>query len=68
MSGSELVWSRAQGERGGERAWLRVQMSRGKWASNMQLLKGHGLKNVARELAVVGASTASNVGRRLATD
>jgi hypothetical protein len=43
-------------------------MSRGKWASNMQLLKGHGLKNVARELAVVGASTASNVGRRLATD
>jgi hypothetical protein len=51
------TWSRAQSERGGERAQLRAQMSRGRWASGVQVLKGRGREDVARERAVVGAST-----------
>ena len=43
-------------------------MSEGKWASSVRLLKGHGLKNVAGERTVVGASTARDVGGRLGID
>jgi hypothetical protein len=61
----ELVWSRAQGKRGGERVRLRAQVSEEKWASSVRLLKGCGLENVADERAVMGASTARDVGGRL---
>jgi hypothetical protein len=37
-------------------------------ASSVWLLKRPGLENVARERAVVGASTARDVGGRLGTD
>jgi hypothetical protein len=64
----ELVWSRAQGKRGGERVRLRAQVSEGKWASNMWFLKEHGLENVAGEHVILGASTARDVGGRLGID
>jgi hypothetical protein len=56
---------RAQGERGGERARLRVQMSRGKWASGVRALKGRGRAEVAEKRAVVGASTKGVHGREV---
>jgi hypothetical protein len=40
---------RAQGESEGEGARLRVQMSRGKWASGMRALKGIGASEDGRE-------------------
>jgi hypothetical protein len=48
---------RVQGERGGERARMRAQVSRGKWASGARPLKGRGRAEVAGERADVGAST-----------
>jgi hypothetical protein len=63
----ELVWSCAQGKRGGERVRLRAQVSEWKWASSVRLLKGRGLKNVVGERVVVGTSTARDVGGRLET-
>jgi hypothetical protein len=68
VSGDGATWSRAQSERGGERVRLRAQLSGGKWASGVRLLKRHGLENVAGERAVVGASTARDVGGKLGTD
>jgi hypothetical protein len=64
---AELGWSRAHGERGGERAQLRAQMGRGKWASGARGLKGRGCAEVAGERTVMGASTAGNVGEMLGT-
>jgi hypothetical protein len=58
MSGGEAVWMRAQGEREGESARLRAQMSRGKWASAVRALKGRGRAMGAGDGADVGASTA----------
>jgi hypothetical protein len=49
---------RVQGERGGERAQLRAQVSRGKWASGVRALKARGRAEVARERADMGASMA----------
>jgi hypothetical protein len=43
-------------------------MSEGKWASNVRLVKGYELENVAGERAVVGASTMRDVGERLGMD
>jgi hypothetical protein len=43
-------------------------VSEGKWASSVRLLKGRGLENVAGERAVMGTSTARDVGGRLGTD
>jgi hypothetical protein len=40
-------------------------VSEEKWASSVRLLKGCGLENVADERAVMGASTARDVGGRL---
>jgi hypothetical protein len=57
-----------EGKRGGERVRLRAQVSKGKWASSVRLLKGRGLKNVAGERVVVAASTVRDVGGRLGTD
>jgi hypothetical protein len=37
---------------------MRVQMSRGKWASGVRALKGRGRAEVAGKRADVGASTA----------
>jgi hypothetical protein len=37
---TELGWSHAQGERGGERVRLRAQVSGGKWASGVRGSKG----------------------------
>jgi hypothetical protein len=68
VSGGGATWSRAQRERGGERVRLRAQVSGGKWASNMRLLKRRRLEKVAGERAVVGASTARDVGGRLGMD
>ena len=59
---------RAQSERGDERVRLRAQVSGGKWASGMRLLKRRGLKNVAGEHMVMGASMTRDVGGRLGTD
>jgi hypothetical protein len=60
------TWSRVQSERGGERAQLRAQMSRGRWASGVRGLKGCGCEDVAGERVVVGASTGGGwVGDRL---
>jgi hypothetical protein len=36
-SGGGAAWLHAQGERGGEGARLRAQMSRGKWASGVRV-------------------------------
>jgi hypothetical protein len=49
---------RVQGERGGERARLKAQVSRGKWVSWVWALKGRGREEVAGERADVGVSTA----------
>jgi hypothetical protein len=68
VSGSGATWSRPQSERGGERVRLRAQVSRGKWASAVRLLKWCGLENVAGERVVVGASTARDVSGRLGMD
>jgi hypothetical protein len=57
----ERRWSslvRVQGERGGERARLKAQVSRGKWVSWVWALKGRGREEVAGERADVGVSTA----------
>jgi hypothetical protein len=53
------------GERGGERAQLRAQMSRGKWASGAWGLKGLERAEVAGEREVVGASTLGECGREV---
>ena len=66
--GGGATWSCEQSERGVERVWLRAQVSGGKWASGVRLLKRCGLKNVAGERAVVGASTARDMGGRLGMD
>jgi hypothetical protein len=58
VSGGGASWLRAQGERGGERARLMVQMSRGKWASRVRALKGQRCAEVAGKRPVVGVSTA----------
>jgi hypothetical protein len=42
VSGGGAAWMRAQGEREGEGARLRAQMSRWKWASGVRALKGIG--------------------------
>ena len=47
---------------------MRVQMSRGKWASGVRALKGRGRAEVAGDCADMGASTARDVGVRLGTD
>jgi hypothetical protein len=65
---TELGSSRAQGKRGGERARLRAQMSRGSGRVVCGLLKGRGLENMAGESAVVGASTAWEHGREVRDD
>jgi hypothetical protein len=52
----------------GERVRLRAQVSRGTWASDVRLLKRRGLENVAGGRAVMGASTARDVGGRLGMD
>ena len=44
---------------------MRVQMSRGKWASRAHGIKGQGRVEVARERVVVGASTAGERGREV---
>jgi hypothetical protein len=64
VNGDRVAWLRAQGERGGERARLRVQVSRGRWASGARALKGRGRAVVAGERADVGASTAGTWARR----
>jgi hypothetical protein len=48
---------RVQGERDGESARLRAQISRGKWASGARALKGRGRAEVAGDRADVGAVT-----------
>jgi hypothetical protein len=53
-----VAWLLAQGGRGGERAQMRAQISRGKWASGVRALKGRGHEEVAGERVDVGASTA----------
>jgi hypothetical protein len=68
VSSGGATWSRAQSERGSERVQLRAQVSGGKWASGVRLLKRHRLENVAGERAVVGASMARDVGGRLGMD
>jgi hypothetical protein len=55
----------AQGEREGERAQLRVQMSRGKWASRVWALKGRGRVEVAGMRADMGRVHGGGVGERL---
>jgi hypothetical protein len=57
----------AQGEREGERAQLRVQMSRGKWASRVWALKGRGRVEVAgmrRHGRVHGGGVGERLGMR----
>jgi hypothetical protein len=49
----------------GERARLKAQVRRGKWASGAWGLKGRGREEVAGERAGVDASTAGDVGERL---
>jgi hypothetical protein len=61
VNGDGVAWLRVQDERGGERAQLRAQMSRGKWATGVRALKGRGHEAVAGERADVG------VGERLGT-
>jgi hypothetical protein len=56
---------RTQGERWGEGARLRAQMSRGNWASGVRALKGRGCAEVAEKRANVGPSTARVRGREL---
>jgi hypothetical protein len=56
-----------QGDREGEGAWLRAQMSRGKWASGVRALKGSGHAEVAGKHADMGASTARVHRPRLGT-
>jgi hypothetical protein len=52
-----------QGKEGGERAQLRAQVSRGKFASRVRALKGRGREEVAGERADVDASTAGTWAR-----
>jgi hypothetical protein len=63
VSSGRVAWSRAQGGRGGERARLRAQVSKGKWASGVRALKGRGRKEVAGERADMGASTVGTWAR-----
>jgi hypothetical protein len=47
----------------GERARLRAQVSRGKWASGVRGQKGQGREEVAGECADVGTSTTGTWAR-----
>jgi hypothetical protein len=57
VSGGGTPRMRVQGERDGESARLRAQISRGKWASGARALKGRGRAEVAGDRADVGAVT-----------
>ena len=61
VSGGGAAWLRAQGER----ARLRAQMSRGKWASGVRALKGRGRAEVVGKRADVGASTTGVRGQEV---
>jgi hypothetical protein len=68
LAATGLGWSRAQGKRGGERARLRAQMSRGKWVSGAWGLKGRGRAEGWPENARSWARPRrGNVGERLGT-
>jgi hypothetical protein len=63
MSGGGTIWLRAQGER----ARLRVQMCRGKWASRAWALKGQGRAKMVGKRTDVGRVHDGGVDGRLGT-
>jgi hypothetical protein len=65
VSGNEAVWLHAQGERGGQRARMRAQVSRGKWASEVRALKRRGHAEVVEKHVDVGVSTMGVRGREV---
>jgi hypothetical protein len=65
VSSGGATWTRAQGEREGEVARLKAQMSRVKWASGVRALKGSGCAEVAGKCEDMGASTAGVGGREV---
>jgi hypothetical protein len=64
-SGDRAAWMRARGEREGEGARLRAQMSRGKWESRVQALKGARACGGGRGMRGRGRVHGRGMGERL---